>query len=352
MNIACSILEIIKMFNPSSSEKKTSQTRRRTIQLMGAAIAAVTCFGTPALASGDYPNRAIRMVIPFPAGGPADFVGRLYAQHLTKLAGQPVVIENIAGAAGSIGTNNVARAEPNGYSILFGTTSTMAINQVLMPNLPYEFQKDFAQIGLIANAPHVMVVSASVPANNLAEFIALAKAKPGALTFGSAGVGSIVQMGSELVKVGTGIDVLHVPYKGGAPATMALLKGEVDMTVNDLTTLKANIDAGKVRALAVANGTRLKPLPNVPTFAELGFPQVMSSTWWGISVPVKTPVDIQKKLQSWNDQIIRDPAYVAKLAEVAIDPILMTPAEATAFINAETAKWRDVATKANIQLNQ
>lgn len=338
------------MLKPTLFEKKTSQVRRRTIQFLSAALTAVTCFGTTAMASEDYPNRPIRMVIPFPAGGPADFVGRLYAQYLTKLAGQPVVIENIAGAAGSIGTSNVARADPNGYSILFGTTSTMAINQVLMPNLPYEFQKDFAQIGLIANAPHVLVVSASVPANNLAEFIALAKSKPGVLTFGSAGVGSIVQMGSELVKVGIGIDVLHVPYKGGAPATMALLKGEVDMTVNDLTTLKGNIEAGKVRALAVANNTRLKPLPNVPTFAELGFPQIMSSTWWGISVPVKTPADIQKKLQGWNDAIIRDPAYVARLAEVAIDPILMSPSEATAFINAETAKWRDVATKANIKL--
>ncbi len=338
------------MFKPTLFEKKTSQVRRSTIQFLSAALTAVTCFGTTALAGEDYPKRPIRMVIPFPAGGPADFVGRLYAQYLTKLAGQPVVIENIAGAAGSIGTNNIARADPNGYSILFGTTSTMAINQVLMPNLPYEFQKDFAQIGLIANAPHVLVVSANVPANNLAEFVTLAKSKPGVLTFGSSGVGSIVQMGSELVKVGTGIDVLHIPYKGGAPATMALLKGEVDMTVNDLTTLKGNIEAGKVRALAVANNTRLKPLPNVPTFAELGFPQIISSTWWGISVPVKTPAYIQKKLQGWNNEIIRNPAYVARLAEVAIDPILMSPSEATAFIDAETAKWRDVATKANIKL--
>jgi len=340
------------MFFTHSSIKQVCHIRRRSFQLVAAAIASVTCFGAPALASSEYPDRPIKMVIPFPAGGPADFVGRLYAQYLGKLAGQPVVIANIAGAAGSIGTNTVARADPDGYSILFGTTSTMAINQVLRDNLPYEFQKDFAQIGLIANAPHVLAVSAGVPANNLAEFIALAKAKPGALTFGSSGIGSIVQMGSELVKVGTGIDVLHVPYKGGGPATMALLSGEVDMTVNDLTTLKTQIAAGKVRALAVANSTRLAPLPDVPTFAELGFPQIISSTWWGIAVPVKTPTAIQQKLQAWNDKIIRDPNYVAKLAEVAIDPILMTPEQATAFIEAETAKWREVATKANIQLTK
>lgn len=339
------------MTHSEQSHGSINPLRRRTLQIVGAALASITCLTVNAQAADNYPNRPIKMVIPFPAGGPADIVGRLYAQHLSKLAGQPVVVENLAGAAGSIGTNNVARAEPNGYTILFGTTSTMAINQVLMKNLPYDFQRDFAQIGLIANAPHVMVVNPNVPAKNFTEFVTLAKAKPGSLKFGSAGVGSIVQMGSELVKVGAGIDVMHVPYKGGGPATLALLSGEIDMTVNDLTTLKANIEAGKVRPLAVANKTRLKPLPNVPTFAELGFPQIMSSTWWGIAVPVKTPADIQKKLQAWNNQVIRDPAYVSKLAEMAIDPILMTPAEATAFINAETAKWRDIASKAKIELN-
>lgn len=335
----------------SLKQEQINRIRRRTLQLAGAALASVACATTSAQATDSYPNRPIKMVVPFPAGGPADIVGRLYAQHLNKLSGQPIIVENVVGAAGSIGTNNVARAEPNGYTILFGTTSTMAINEVLMKNLPYNFQRDFAQIGLIANAPHVMVVSPKVQAKTFAEFLALAKAQPGALKFGSAGVGSIVQMGSEIVKVGANIDLLHVPYKGGGPATLALLSGEIDMTVNDLTTLKANIDAGKVRALAVANKTRLKPLPDVPTFAELGFPQIMSSTWWGIAVPVKTPNDIQKKLQSWNDQIIRNPEYVSKLAEMAIDPIVMTPAEAAAFIAEETVKWRDIADKAKIELN-
>ena len=339
------------MSSSHASNLKIGRLAQRAIQAAGAAVLSITCVSANAQATDNYPSRPIKMVVPFPAGGPADIVGRLYAQHLSKLSGQPVVVENVAGAAGSIGTNNVARAEPNGYTILFGTTSTMAINQVLMKNLPYNFQKDFAQIGLIANAPHVMVVNTNVPAKNFAEFVALAKSKPGSLKFGSAGVGSIVQMGSEIVKVGAGIDVMHVPFKGGGPATLALLSGEIDMTVNDLTTLKANIESGKVRPLAVANKTRLKPLPDVPTFAELGYPQIMSSTWWGIAVPVKTPSDIQKKLQHYNNQIIRDPAYVSKLAEMAIDPILMTPAEAGTFIIEETAKWRDIANKAKIELN-
>lgn len=334
----------------TATRNQPHRVRRQALQLIAAAVASVSCFAAPALASSDYPNRPIKMVIPFPAGGPADFVGRLYAQHLAKLAGQPVVIDNTAGAAGSIGTNTVARAEPDGYTILFGTTSTMAINQVLMPNLPYKFQEDFSQIGLIANAPHVLVVNSNVPAANLKEFVELAKSKPGSLTFGSAGVGSIVQMGSELVKVGTGIDVLHVPYKGGGPATLALLKGEVDMTVNDLTTLKKHVEAGTIRPLAVANPTRLPPLPDVPTFAELGYPEVISSTWWGIAVPAKTPVDIQNKLRDWNNKVISDPDYVKRLAELAIDPIRLSPAEATAFVNKETEKWRGVATKAKIEL--
>lgn len=339
------------MTHATKYSRPINSLRRSVLALTGAALASITCLTVHAQSADNYPARPIKMVVPFPAGGPADIVGRLYAQHLNKLTGQPVVVENVVGAAGSIGTNNVARAEPNGYTILFGTTSTMAINEVLMKNLPYNFQRDFAQIGLIANAPHVMVVGPKVQAKNFGEFVALAKAQPGALTFGSAGLGSIVQMGSEIVKVGANIDLLHVPYKGGGPATLALLSGEIDMTVNDLTTLKGNIDGGKVRALAVANKTRLKPLPDVPTFAELGYPQIMSSTWWGIAVPVKTPSDIQKKLQAWNDQIIRNPEYVSKLAEMAIDPILMTPAEATAFIAAETNKWRDIATKAKIELN-
>ena len=329
---------------------KPAPLRRKTLACMAAALACAAGLTGPALANDNYPTRPITMVIPFPAGGPADFVGRLYAQHLSKLAGQPVVIDNTSGAAGSIGTNKVARAEPNGYTILFGTTSTMAINEVLMPNLPYKFQEDFATIGLIANAPHVMAINNKLPANNLQEFVALAKSKPGALTFSSSGQGSIVQMGAELVNLGTGIDLLHVPYKGGNPATLALISGEVDMNVNDLTTLKTHIDSGAIKVLAAANPTRLSPLPNVPTFAELGYPDVISSTWWGIVVPAKTPDAIKQKLQAWNNQIVRDPDYAKRLTELAIEPILLDPQQAAAFVKSETDKWRNVAAKAKIEL--
>jgi tripartite-type tricarboxylate transporter receptor subunit TctC len=304
-----------------------------------------------AFAQAPYPNRQLQLIVPFPAGGPTDIVARLYAQQLSKLAGQPVIVENVSGAAGIIGTQNAARAEPNGYTILFSTASTGVINQVIMKNLPYNFQKDFSMIALIANAPHLLVVNANLPVKNLTELIALAKQTPGKLSFASAGAGSIVQMGGELFKYQSGIDILHVPYKGGAPATMAVLKGEVDLIVNDLSTFKAQIEDGKLRALAVAHTSRLKPLPQVPTFIELGMPDMVSSSWWGIAVPVKTSSDIQAKLRAWNDIIIANPDYVARLAEMAIEPLIMTPEQTQQFLQGELKKWQAVAARANIQLD-
>ena len=312
---------------------------------------AISMLVSTAWSQTPYPNRQLQLIVPFPAGGPSDIVARLYAQELSKLAGQPVVVENISGAAGIIGTQNASRAEPNGYTILFSTASTGVINQVVMKNLTYDFQKDFSMIALIANAPHLLVVNAKLPVQNLAELIAMAKLNPGKLSFASAGAGSIVQMGGELFKYQSGIDILHVPYKGGAPATMAVLKGEVDLIVNDLSTFKAQIDDGKLVALAVAHTSRLKPLPNVPTFIELGMPGMVSSSWWGIAVPVKTPTDIQAKLRTWNDIIIANPNYVARLAEMAIEPLTLTPDQTQQFLQAELKKWQDVAARANIQID-
>jgi tripartite-type tricarboxylate transporter receptor subunit TctC len=318
----------------------------RTVTVLIAAIVAIT-----AAPAADYPTRPLQMVIPFPAGGPADIVGRLYGQHLATILGQPVTIINRDGAAGTIGTDAVARATPDGYTIVFGTTSTMAINQVILKNIPYDFSRDFALVGLIANAPHILAVRDGLPVKTAAELIALAKRNPGKYTFASAGTGTIVQMGGELFKHEAGIDILHVPYKGGAPATLALLSGDVDMTVNDLTTLKANFANGKLRPLGVAHGTRLKLLPEVPTFTEIGIPSIVSSTWWGIAVPVKTPADIQGRLRAANARIVAEPDYVARLASMAIEPLSMTPEQSTAFIAAEVRKWRAVANAANIRLD-
>jgi tripartite-type tricarboxylate transporter receptor subunit TctC len=185
----------------------------------------------------------------------------------------------------------------------------------------------------------------------VAELIALAKKEPGKLSYSSAGTGSIVQMGAELFRTQTGTELMHVPYKGGAPATLAVLRGEVTLNVNDLSTFQAQIAEGKLKPLAVAHTSRLKPLPNVPTFTELGMPGIVSSSWWGIAVPVKTPVAIQTKLREWNQKIVTNPEYVARLAEMAFEPINMTPEQTKVFIDAEIKKWQAVAKAANIQLD-
>src|SRR5438067_12298090 len=259
-----------------------------------------------AFAADDYPARPIQMIVPFPAGGPADIVGRLYAQHLAAAVGQPVVTLNRDGASGSIGTAAAARAAPDGYTLVFGTTSTMVVNPLVMKQVPYDFWKDFALIGLIANAPHILAVRDGLPAKSATELVAMAKRDPGKYTIASAGTGTIVQMAAELFKHETGADLLVVPFKGGQPATLALLSGEVDMIVNDLTALKSNLASGKLRAPAVAHTSRLKLLPDVPTFAELGMPGVLPSTWWGIAAPVTPSEAVQSRLRAASAKIRAD----------------------------------------------
>jgi len=308
-------------------------------------------FACAAFAADDYPAKPIQMIVPFPAGGPADIVGRLYAQHLSAIVGEPVVILNRDGASGSIGTAAAARAAPDGYTIIFGTTSTMVINPLVMKNVPYDFWKDFALIGLIANAPHILAVREGLPAKSATDLVAMAKREPGKYTIASSGPGTIVQMAAELFKQQAGIDLLVVPFKGGQPATLALLSGEVDVIINDLTTLKSNLASGKLRALAVAHESRLKVMPDVPTFAELGLPGVVSSTWWGIGVPVRTPEAVQAKLRAATAKILADPDYASRLATMAVEPMVMTPEQESAFVAGEVRKWKSVAAAAKIQID-
>jgi tripartite-type tricarboxylate transporter receptor subunit TctC len=262
-----------------------------------------------------------------------------------------VVTLNRDGASGSIGTAAAARAAPDGYTLVFGTTSTMVINPLVMKHVPYDFWKDFALIGLIANAPHILAVREGLAAKSATELVTMAKRSPGKYTIASSGPGTIVQMAAELFKQEAGIDLLVVPFKGGQPATLALLAGEVDMIINDLTGLKSNLASGKLRALAVAHTSRLKLLPDVPTFAELGLPGVVSSTWWGIGVPVKTPEAVQARLRSATAKILADPDYVARLAAMAVEPMAMAPKQASAFVAGEVQKWRSVAAAAKNQVD-
>lgn len=319
-----------------------------TCRRVCAALLLAMSAGT-APAADDYPSRPIRMMIPFPAGGPSDFVGRLIAQNLTDLLGKQVVVDNRAGASGIIGTEIAVRSDPDGYTLLFGTNSTFAVNLVVIKNIPYDVFRDLAVIGLVAEAPHVLVVREALPAYSVNELVALAKQRPGKYTFASAGTGSIVQMGGELFKYHAGIDVVHVPFKGGTPATLSLLTGEVDMLVNDLSTLLVHLKSGKLRALAVAHPKRLPPIPAVPTFAELGMPEIVSSTWWALSVPARTPASVRARLVAAQKNIVAQRDYIARLAELAMQPLSLTPEQTTAVIKREIDKWRKVAAAANIR---
>ena len=302
-----------------------------------------------AIAADDYPSRPIRMMIPFPAGGPSDFVGRLISQSLTELLGKQVVVDNRAGASGIIGTEIAVRSDPDGYTLLFGTNSTFAVNLVVIKNIPYDVFRDLALIGLVAEAPHVLVVREGLPAHSVKELITLAKQRPGKFTFASAGTGSIVQMGGELFKYNAGIDIVHVPFKGGTPATLSLLTGEVDMLVNDLSTLLVHLKSGKLRALAVAHTARLPPIPDIPTFPEIGMPGVVSSTWWALAVPANTPSPVRARLVAAQKIVVAQPEYIARLAELAMQPLSLTPEQTTEVIKREIAKWRQVAAAANIR---
>ena len=315
-----------------------------------AALLSIALLLLPGAARADeYPSRAIHLLVPFVAGGPADIIGRLYATYLGELSGQSVVVENPAGASGVIGMEKAMRAKPDGYTLVLGSTTTMAgLNQIFMKNVPYDYDRDFTTIGLIANAPHVLAVRSSLPAKSFSEFVALVKGAPGKYTFSSAGPGTIVQMGGEIVKHYAGLDILHVPFKGGAPATMAVIAGTVDMTINDLTTLDTYIRKGDLRALAVANTTRLERLPDVPTFAELGLPGIVSSTWWGIAAPKGLPREIGAKLRAMHDKIIHDREFVARLKSMSVEPLDLSPEQTSAFIHSEAEKWRVIAASAHL----
>lgn len=303
---------------------------------------------SPILAVEDYPSRPIRMMIPFPAGGPSDFVGRLIAQNLTELWGKQIVVDNRAGASGIIGTEIAVRSNPDGYTLLFGTNSTFAVNIVLNKTLPYDVFRDLALIGLVAEAPHILAVRDGLPAKSVRELIALAKQQPGKHTFASSGSGTIVHMGGELFKLNAGIDIVHVPFKGGTPATLSLLTGEVDMLVNDLSTLLTHVKSGKVRALAASHTKRLPPLPDTQTFAELGMPGVVSSTWWALAVPAKTPPAVRARIVAAQNTILARPDYIARLTELAMQPLVLTSEQATEVIRREIEKWRKVAAAAKI----
>ncbi|MGB9367811.1 MAG: tripartite tricarboxylate transporter substrate binding protein [Xanthobacteraceae bacterium] len=311
---------------------------------LGALFAVLLC--TPALAQS-YPARPIRLVVPFGAGGGTDNLARIIEPLVTKALGQPLVIENRPGGGSSIGMDAVAKAAPDGYTLVMTDTS-IAVNPSLKP-LPYDTINDFAPVSLLATAPVILVAHPSVPAKTLAEFVALAKAKPGELNYASGGIGASTHLGGELLKFVAGIDVKHVPYKGTGPAMNDLIGGHVQVMFSGISSARPHMDAGTLRALGVTGDARNAATPDVPTFAEAGLPGVTASTYWGVLAPKGTPQAIVDRLSAEFAKAIRDPEVVKRIADLGYLPIGGGPSDYAANIRSEIAKWAPVVKAANIK---
>jgi len=295
----------------------------------------------PALAQA-YPAKPIRLVIPFPPGGPLDLAGRAIGQKMQEDWGQPVVVENKPGAGGNIGADAVAKSAPDGYTLVMGALSTHAVNPHLFAKMPYDALKDFAPVSMVAITPNVLVVNPSVPANNVRELVALAKASPGKLSFASGSNGSAGHLAGELFKTLAGIDIVHVPYKGGAPAMQDLLGGQVQFMFDNLANSTQQLKAGKLKAFAVTTAKRSALAPELPTMAEVGVPGFDISTWYGIMAPAGTPPEVVRKLNAEIVKILASDDMRERLKAQGAEPAPMTPEEFTAFIRAEWNKYAKI----------
>lgn len=306
---------------------------RRRI-LLAAALAAA-----PLAAWAAFPARPLRLVVPFPAGGAADLMARGLAQHLGEQLGQQVVIDNRGGAGGTVACEIVARAPADGYTLLFGTMGTQAINPALYSKLRYDPLKDFAPIALTHITPRVLVVGSSVKARTVGELIALARAKAGELTYGSAGNGSSSHLSGALFESLAGVDLVHVPYKGSAPLLTDLLAGRVDATFDSFTVYEEHIKSGRVRALAVTSRMRMAALPQVPTLAEAGLPGYEVSNWLGVLAPAGTPKEVVAALHAAVIRAMADAGMKRQLTALGIEPATSTPDEFSALIRSEIPRW-------------
>ena len=313
-------------------------------------VTALASLVLPASAQ-QYPTHAVRIIVPFAAGGPADVYARQLAQYLSQALKQPFVVEDQPGAGSIIGTTAVAHAKPDGYTLL-AMSNTHTVNESLVPNKPFALMRDFVPIAPINYSDLVMVVHPSVPAQNLKEFIALAKSKPGKLNYASSGTGTPYHMAGELFKSMSGTNILHVPYRGSSGARNDVLGGQVQMMFDAITTMAPNVKAGQVRALATTGAKRSSVLPEVPTVEQAGVPGYETTIWLGLMAPKGTPQAVVDRLNAEIRKAI-DHAEVKDIwAKQGAVPMTMTPAEFGAFLEKDIAKWADVVKTANIKLEQ
>jgi tripartite-type tricarboxylate transporter receptor subunit TctC len=313
--------------------------------------AAVAALAQCAVAQGSYPTRPIAMVVGFAPGGGTDTVARIIAQKVGASVGQSVIVENKAGAGGNIATDHVARSAPDGYTILLGSVGSLAVAPHLIAKLPYDPLRDLAPITMAVEFANVLVVNPSVPANTLAEFVKLAKDKPGTVTYGSSGIGGAGHLAGELLKLMAGIDIVHVPYKGGGPAIQGMLGGQISAIFATPVTAGPHITAGKVRAIATTGATRSAYLPDVPTIAESGYPGYEATNWYAYLAPAGTPKPVLERLHRELVQALKAPDVREQLDKQGIEAKPGTPEELTKYMERELATWGRVVREAKIQAN-
>jgi tripartite-type tricarboxylate transporter receptor subunit TctC len=302
-------------------------------------VCTLLVLGLPALHAADYPEKPIRLIVPYSPGGTADLLARTIGQKITASLGQQVIIDNRPGAGGNIGADLVAKAAPDGYTLLVGTVATHAINPSLYPNMPYNAEKDFAPIILMVTLPNVLVVNPSLPVHNVKELIALAKSKPGELAFASSGNGTSLHLSGELFKKMTGVDMIHIPYKGSAPALIDLVGGQVQLMFDNVPTSLPQIKAGKLRALAVTGPRRSPVLPDLPTLSESGLTGFSIMSWFALYAPAGTPAAILSKLNKVAAQGIASKDLREQWMAQGLEPAGGTADQLAEFRRIEAPKW-------------
>ena len=307
------------------------------------------CGVVASAAAEEFPNRPITWIVPFTPGGITDTTSRLVAEEMSKSLGQTVLIDNRGGAGGTVGTEQAARSRPDGYTILYGTQGTMAANVTLRKNLSYDPLTSFLPVHMMAESPNIFVAFEGTPFNSVPEFIAYAKKYPGKVTFSSAGVGTGTHLVAELFKTVAGIDMLHVPYKGSAPALNDLITGRIDVMFDYPVSVGPHIEAGKLKVLATTAPVRLKNMPNAPTMAELGLPDMTTESWSSIMVPAGTPPDIVDRLAAAAHAALTSDRVRAHFEKFGTKAMMQQKSEATPFIQKEIKRWADVIEKAGLE---
>ena len=315
-------------------------TRRQAMRGFGGGLALLA--SRPALAEAAYPNRFIKLIVPYPPGGTTDLLGRLIADQVKSGLNATVIVENKPGAGTTLGADLVAHASPDGYTLLLATSTTLAINKTLYKKLPYDPVKDFAPISLVAEVPFALIVNPLIPAKTLSEFVAYARANPG-LAYGSAGNGSPQHLGAELLKTQAGIDIRHVPYRGSVPAMLDVIANHIPFMIVDLEPALPQIKEGKVRVLGVTTPKRVAVAPDIPTIAESGLPGYQLVAWQGLVAPAGTPRDIVDVLAAQIAKMLADPATSGRFATLAIEPLPgSTPDSFAAYIKTEVDRWATI----------